>query len=103
MTTETEVKLGAWAGFELPPLDGTVDGVTAVERVPRTLLAVYYDTPDLRLARWDVTVRHRSGDGSGWQVKLLEGDDGPALVRRELSFEGPVEPVPEAVRRFVLA
>ena len=103
LATEREVKLGAWAGFELPPLDATVDGVTAVTRRPRTLLAIYHDTPDLRLARWGVTVRHRSGDGSGWQVKLPEGDDGPALVRRELSFEGPAGTVPEAVRSLVLA
>ncbi|MDQ4069520.1 MAG: CYTH and CHAD domain-containing protein [Actinomycetota bacterium] len=101
--TETEVKLGAWAGFELPALDGVVDEVTPVGRLPRTLMAVYYDTPDLRLARWGVTVRHRSGDGTGWQVKLPEGDEGPALVRRELSFEGPPSKVPEAVRSLVLA
>jgi CHAD domain-containing protein len=101
--TETEVKLAAPAGFELPPLDGVMEGVAAVARSPRTLLAIYHDTPDLRLARWGVTVRHRSGDGSGWQVKLPEGDDGPALVRRELSFEGAVGTVPEAVRSVVLA
>jgi CHAD domain-containing protein len=88
MSIETEVKMGAWAGFELPPLDGVADEVTAVAREPRTLMAVYYDTADLRLARWGVTVRHRTGDGNGWTVKLPEGDDGPALVRRELSFEG---------------
>ncbi len=97
------MKLGAFAGFELPPLDGIVEGVTAVARLPRTLLAIYHDTPDLRLARWGVTVRHRSGDGSGWQVKLPEGDDGPALVRRELSFEGPAGTVPEGVRSLVVA
>jgi CHAD domain-containing protein len=97
------VKLGAFPGFELPPLHGVCDGVSAVARSPRTLLAIYHDTPDLRLARWGVTVRHRSGDGSGWQVKLPEGDDGPALVRRELSFEGPPGRVPDAVRSLVLA
>ncbi|HEX2047204.1 MAG TPA: CYTH and CHAD domain-containing protein [Acidimicrobiales bacterium] len=97
------MKLGASAGFELPPLDGVVDGITAVARLPKTLLAVYHDTPDLRLAGWGVTVRHRSGDGTGWQVKLPEGEDGPALVRRELSFEGPPGTVPEAVRSLVLA
>jgi CHAD domain-containing protein len=100
MSTETEVKMGAWAGFEMPALDGVADDVTAVSRVPRTLMAVYYDTADLRLARWGVTVRHRSGDsgGAGWTVKLPEGDDGPALVRRELNFEGPPGRMPaEAV------
>ncbi|MDQ3897567.1 MAG: CYTH and CHAD domain-containing protein [Actinomycetota bacterium] len=103
MATEKEVKLGAWAGFELPALDDIADDVTSVARLPKTLLAVYYDTPDLRLARWGVTVRHRSGDGTGWQVKLPDGDDGPALVRRELTFEGAATKVPDAVTSLVLA
>lgn len=97
------MKLGAPAGFGLPALDGVADDVTAVPRVPRTLVAVYYDTPDLRLVRWGVTVRHRTGDGDGWTVKLPEGEDGPALVRRELTFEGPPEQPPESVASLVLA
>lgn len=103
MTTETEVKMGAWAGFELPGLDGVADGVTPVAREPRTLMAVYYDTADLRLARWGVTVRHRTGDGSGWTVKLPEGDEGPALVRRELTFEGPPGRMPAGATSLIRA
>ncbi|HUR23799.1 MAG TPA: CYTH and CHAD domain-containing protein [Acidimicrobiales bacterium] len=105
MSTETEVKMGAWAGFKLPSLAGVVDDVTSVARVPRTLMAVYYDTADLRLARWGVTVRHRSGDGSGtgWTVKLPEGDDGPALVRRELTFEGPPGRMPAGATSLIRA
>jgi CHAD domain-containing protein len=97
------VKLGAEAGFELPVLDGVAGEVTAVARTPQTLTAVYYDTPDLRLARWGVTVRHRSGDGSGWTVKLPEGDEGPALVRRELAFDGEAGAMPADVTSLVLA
>jgi CHAD domain-containing protein len=103
MTTETEVKMGAWAGFELPSFDGVAEDVTPVERVPRTLMAVYYDTPDLRLARWGLTVRHRTGDGSGWTVKLPEGDEGPALVRRELTFEGPPGRMPAGATSLIRA
>jgi CHAD domain-containing protein len=103
VSTETEVKMGAWAGFELPSLDGVAEDVTSVARVPRTLMAVYYDTADLRLARWGVTVRHRTGDGSGWTVKLPEGDEGPALVRRELTFEGPAGRMPAGARSLIRA
>ena len=103
MSTETEVKMGAWAGFELPGLDGVADDVSSVAREPRTLMAVYYDTPDLRLARWGVTVRHRSGDGTGWTVKLPEGDEGPALVRRELTFEGPPGRMPAGATTLIRA
>ncbi len=100
---EREVKMGAWAGFALPGLDGIVAGVRAETRAPRTLMAVYYDTPDLRLARWGVSLRHRAGDGTGWTVKLPDGDDGPALVRRELTFEGPSGIIPDAAAALVVA
>ncbi|MDQ4091676.1 MAG: CYTH domain-containing protein, partial [Actinomycetota bacterium] len=79
------------------------EDVTAVARAPRTLMAVYYDTADLRLARWGVTVRHRTGDGTGWTVKLPEGEDGPALVRRELTFDGPPDAMPDDASALILA
>lgn len=103
MAVEREVKLGAWAGFELPPLDETEDGLTQAPIEPRTLNAVYYDTPDLRLARWGVTVRRRSGDGGGWTVKLPEAGGGAALVRREIAFEGPSGRLPAAALDLVRA
>jgi CHAD domain-containing protein len=103
VTIEREVKLAAWTGFTLPDLDGVVEGVTASPVEPRTLDAVYYDTPDLRLARWGVTVRWRSGDGTGWTVKLPEGDAGPALVRREVTVAGQQGSLPAEAAELVLA
>ncbi|MCU1449918.1 MAG: hypothetical protein JWP02_2088 [Acidimicrobiales bacterium] len=87
-TTERETKLAAPPGFRLPRMDAFVDGLTAVPLPRRSLTATYYDTPDLRLARWGLTVRFRTGDATGWTLKLPDGDGGPALVRRELQFEG---------------
>lgn len=95
--SEREVKLGAWGGFQLPDLNGVLEGITAGPTTSRTLTAVYYDTADLRLARWGATVRHRDGDGSGWTVKLPEGGGGPALLRREVSFEGGAGRIPAGV------
>ncbi|MDQ3977947.1 MAG: CYTH and CHAD domain-containing protein [Actinomycetota bacterium] len=86
---EREVKLAAWAGFSLPNLEGIVDGITVEPMAARTLDAVYYDTSDLRLARWGITLRFRDGDGAGWTVKLSDGGDGPVLARRELTFAAP--------------
>jgi len=97
LPAEREVKLGAWGGFRLPDLDGVLDGVTAGPTTTRTLTAAYYDTADLRLARWGITVRHRDADGAGWTVKLPEGDGGPALVRREVTFEGGPARIPTGV------
>src|SRR5438132_255205 len=93
-STEREVKLAAPAGFRLPRLESSVDGHSVAPLPRRSLTATYYDTPDLRLARWGLTVRYRTGDNTGWTVKLPEGDGGPALVRRELYFDGGPGEVP---------
>ena len=103
-TREREAKLGAWAGFKLPDLTGVADGVTVRPLPERRLDAVYFDTPDLRLARWGASLRYRTGDGTGWTVKLADGDAGPALVRRELTFQGtPSAIVPAEVAALVRA
>ncbi len=101
--TEREVKLGAWAGFRLPDLAGVLEGVTSAPLAERDLRAAYYDTDDLRLARWGVTVRHRTGEGTAWTVKLPEGEEGPALVRREVSCDGPPDRVPDDALGLVCA
>ena len=101
---EREAKLVAAEGFSLPNLSSALDGISSRPFVPRDLDAVYYDTSDLRLARWGITVRHRTGDGDGWTVKLPDGEAGPALARRELTFPGPVATTPPAdVTAMVLA
>ncbi len=95
--------MAAWAGFVLPDLSGLADGVTPEPLPPRALDAVYHDTADLRLSRWGVSLRFRSGDGAGWTVKLPEGDDGPALVRREVPFPGGPGAPPEGALDLVRA
>ena len=104
---EREAKLGAGPAFALPDLDGVIDGVTATALPQRHLDAAYYDTPDLRLARRGITVRHRTGEDDGWTVKLPDdGGRGPTLVRNELTFPGarvagPPKPVADLVRAHV--
>ena len=100
---ERETKLAAGLDFSLPDLSAEVEGSSSRSLPVRDLDAVYYDTRDLRLARWGITVRHRTGDGDGWTVKLPEGDAGPALVRRELTFSGPPGALPPEVSAMVLA
>jgi inorganic triphosphatase YgiF len=104
---EREAKLGAGPAFDLPDLEGVIDGLTATAFPQRHLDAVYYDTHDLRLARWGITVRHRTGEDDGWTVKLPEDGGGEAtLVRNELAFPGaraagPPPPVADLVRAHV--
>ncbi|MBV8159771.1 MAG: CYTH and CHAD domain-containing protein [Acidimicrobiia bacterium] len=101
--TEREVKLAAPDGFRFPRLESCVNGATVSPLPRRSLSATYYDTPDLRLARWGLTVRYRTGDNTGWTVKLPEGDGGPALVRRELYFDGPPGEVPAELLELLRA
>jgi len=98
---EREVKLAAPAAFSLPDLE---DVAAAVETSPvdeRRLETVYYDTPDLRLARWGANLRIRQGEG--WTLKLPSTSDGPALTRRELEFPGDAGRPPDAATALVIA
>lgn len=98
---EQEVKLGAWPGFELPALDGAVDGLVAEPAEPVTMQATYVDAADLRLIRSGISLRHRTGEGGdagAWTLKLPDAGNGDrgALRREELVVPGsPGEPPAE--------
>jgi CHAD domain-containing protein len=100
---EREAKLEAPPDFELPELGGPDDGFQAEPQAPRRLRTTYYDTADLRLARWDASLRFRPGEG--WTVKLPEGQAGVLLVRGEHVFAGdgrrPPADAVALVRAFV--
>ena len=97
---EREVKLAAPPAFTLPDLD---DLAAAIETTPvdeQRLETVYYDTPDLRLARWGCNLRLRHGEG--WTLKLPTTGDGPVLARRELEFSGDASRPPDAAVALVI-
>ena len=98
---EREVKLGATADFALPDLGQVVAAITATEPEERRLETVYYDTPDLRLARWGCSLRLRQGEG--WTLKLPSAASGPGLTRRELEFPGDGRRPPDAAAALVMA
>jgi CHAD domain-containing protein len=57
---------------------------------------VYFDSEDLRLARWGLSFRYR--EGQGWTVKLPSEGTGMLLVRDEIVFDsGSGAPPPAAV------
>ena len=78
-------------------------GATVRQAPPERNETTYYDTDDLRLARWGASLRHRPGEG--WTVKLPAERDAPFLVRPEIVFEGnggtPPARAVELVRGFV--
>src|SRR6202171_4885372 len=104
---EREVKLGAGPAFHLPDLSGVVEGVAVGPQEAVRLETVYYDTPDLRLARWGVSLRHRAGEG--WTLKLpprapAAGQPAGQLLERDrLTFQGGAKKPPEAAVAIVRA
>lgn len=99
---ERELKLAAGSDFRMPSIYG-LGGATVRSAPPERNATTYYDTDDLRLARWGASLRHRPGEG--WTVKLPAERDAPFLVRPEIVFEGnggrPPATAVELVRGFV--
>jgi CHAD domain-containing protein len=102
---EREVKLGAGPAFRLPDLAGVIEGVAVAPPETVRLETVYFDTPDLRLARWGVSLRRRAGEG--WTLKLSSppstpGKPAAVLERDEITFQGGQKP-PDAALGVVRA
>src|SRR5690348_496776 len=103
---EREVKLGAGPAFHLPDLAGVIEGVAVGPSETIRLETVYFDTADLRLARWGVSLRHRAGEG--WTLKLAPppstpGKPAAVLERDELTFEGGAKKPPDSALEVVRA
>jgi CHAD domain-containing protein len=77
---EEELKFDVEDDFALP----RIPGLRLKGR--KKLVATYFDTADLRLARCGASLRHRVGDELPWTVKLPTGVPG---VRHEISMAGP--------------
>ena len=96
MSVERETKLDVGEGFRLPGFDDVRDDIRVVRTDPVRTRTVYWDTPDLRLARWGCSLRYR--DGQGWTLKLPPTEGGGALARDEIEEQGsPITPPPRLV------
>ncbi len=84
---EREIKLAAPPARALPPLSDPLAGVVAEPQSTQLLLAIYYDTDDLRLTRAGASLRHRNDEG--WAVKLpRRGTVDGRLDRATYAFHG---------------
>ena len=98
---EVELKLLAPGPLDAARLAARV--VSHVEeRGARTLTATYYDTDDLRLARWGVTLRYRTGEGARGRWTLKLPDDG-AIGRDEIDLAGGPAAIPKQAVALTLA
>ncbi|HXM58582.1 MAG TPA: CYTH and CHAD domain-containing protein [Candidatus Dormibacteraeota bacterium] len=95
--TERHLTLGASPAFHLPDLSGLAEGVTAGPEEEARQETAYFDTADLRLARWGLALRHRD---RRWVLAIPNGDGRPPA---ELGFDGPARRPPEAALALVRA
>ena len=102
---EVERKLRVHALFRLPALSGVTWGAASVESRPTfTMRNIYYDTTDLRLFRWGVTLRKREGGpDEGWHLKLpVEGADAGTRDEVRVPLTDSMQ-VPVALQEIVAA
>lgn len=98
---ETEWKFDVDDSTPLPALN-RIDGVASVgDPVRDSLEAVYFDTPDLALAAWGITLRRRAGGAdAGWHVKIPLGPGRRTELQASL---GQPDTVPDDLMDRVLA
>jgi len=101
MSVERELKLTAGPGFHLPDFSGIEPAVHVSVADAMRMETTYYDTADLRLARWRCSLRYRSKEG--WTLKLPLPPTGEILERNEIQFSGPARTPPAAARQLVRA
>lgn len=97
---EREIRLEIGDSFALAVVGGDEDAGAAIHELPRTeLIARYYDTDDLRLARWEASIWFRHGDG--WTVELARGLQQGVLERGVVAFPGDHDTIPAEVVALV--
>ena len=76
VSRELELKFAVGRAFAMPDLIGA-GSVARVLPIPtQELEATYYDTVDRRLARWGITLRHRTANGARPPGRLLPDPGG---------------------------
>lgn len=61
----------------------------------RSMDATYFDTENLNLLRWGITLRHRTGGGDdGWHMKVPADPSGDSSARDEIRVDKQSESIP---------
>lgn len=86
-TVEREAKFSLPLSFDARRLGEALKPYRVGTPQVRRLHTIYYDSADLRLARWDISLRYRTGEG--WTLKLPSRDSDPCKPSRlEYTFAG---------------
>jgi CHAD domain-containing protein len=89
---ERELKLEVPEDFSLIRLAERLGPFRLSEPELQRLHTTYYDTVDLRLARWGASLRYRHGEG--WTLKLPQPASDGAAYRTEYTFAGDPNRIP---------
>ncbi|GAA2861971.1 CYTH and CHAD domain-containing protein [Streptosporangium fragile] len=102
MAIEIEDKFDVSADYELPDLRGLPGIAEVVGPKSYQLVALYFDTPDLRLAARGITLRRRrGGTDPGWHLKLPKAKGARQEITHPLTRSTKI--VPAELADLVLA
>ncbi|WP_433245706.1 CHAD domain-containing protein [Streptosporangium sp. CA-135522] len=102
MAIEVEDKFDVSVDYEIPELTGLPGVVEVVGPKSHQLVALYFDTPDLRLAARGITLRRRrGGTDPGWHLKLPRAKGVRQEVTHPLTRSTKI--VPPELANLVLA
>jgi CHAD domain-containing protein len=108
VSRDLELKFAVGPAFVLPDLTGAGTVARMFALPSHDVRATYWDTVDRRLARWGITLRHRSGDGDrpSWALSLPAAATtgvNPDTARSEVEADGPPDAVPQLLADLVTA
>jgi CHAD domain-containing protein len=98
---ERERKFKARKSFDLARVALEPEPYAVAPATRKRLHTTYYDTADLRLTRWGISLRFRVGES--WTVKLPEAARPSVNARTEHTFPGEAGRIPERARDLVAA
>jgi CHAD domain-containing protein len=94
VSIEIEDKFDVPVDFEIPELDDVRGCAEAVGPAIHQLVALYFDTPDLRLAAHGITLRRRRGGAdAGWHLKLPKAKGVRQEITHKLTRSAKIVPV----------
>lgn len=88
--------------LDLPQLLHRAASASISREPKRSMSATYYDTSNLSLLRWGITLRHRTGGGDdGWHMKVPAPTSSGSSARDEIRIDSPAGLVPSELASIV--
>lgn len=99
---EFKFRIPADVHLDLPELLDQASDSRVSPEPTRSMSAIYYDTSNLNLLRWGITLRHRTGGGDdGWHMKVPVATSSGSSARDEIRIDTPAGAVPSELASIV--